>query len=100
MKRSLIEKKTRSRRLKGCPELTILNIGWGASLLIGLLILNGLRGKESADGGLGLIAFATLYFIAAIINFIMAVLSRTSVLKGRGSPLLAESSDMWRCPSH
>ena len=86
MKRSLIEKKTRSRRLKSCPELTILNIGWGASLLIGLLILNGLRGKESADGGLGLIAFATLYFIAAIINFIMAVLSRTSVLKGEGIP--------------
>ena len=46
MKRSLIEKKTRSRRLKSCPELTILNIGWGASLLIGLLILNGLDRKS------------------------------------------------------
>ena len=86
-KRTLLEKKTQARRLKAYPELTALNIGWGLSLIIGLLVLNGCRSGGKGLAMSGMLLFSLLYFAAAVLCLILSLLARGSVVKGEGIPV-------------
>lgn len=83
---TLFAKRTRARRLKAYPELTALDIGWGASLIIALLILSSCR--ESERGLRTGSAFAILYLFAAVLCFTLSAAARRSIGAGDGLPPL------------
>lgn len=85
---TLFAKRTRARRLKGYPELTALGIGWGASLIIALLVLYGCFDPELGFQTGGAFVFALLYLFAAALCFGLSAASRRSIAAGSGIPSL------------
>ena len=98
MKRSLLERKTQARRLKAFPEITTLNIGWGMSVIIGLLLLGGLRSGENGSINVGMAVFAGLYFVAAAWCLAAALLARQQVKRGQGFPAIVRKTGVFTLP--
>ena len=83
----LFSKRVRARRLKAYPELTALGIGWGASLIIGLLLLAGCYDRETGLRLGGGALFAALYLFAGALCLVLYIAARIRVAAGGGIPL-------------
>ena len=83
----LFSKRVRARRLKAYPELTALGIGWGASLIIGLLLLAGCYDRETGLRLGGGALFAALSLVAGALWLVLDIAARIRVAAGGGIPL-------------
>lgn len=86
IRQNLFQKRTRSRRLKAYPELTAMSIGWGASFVIGLLVLLGCYDAETGFTMGGMFLFAMLYMAAGVLCLVLSLLARRSIAEGGPMP--------------
>ncbi len=74
----LYEKKTKKRKLAAFSELISINLGWGASLAIGLILLLSAAGNGFAMNGT--LLFALIYLVSAAIIFAVAAMMKKEIL--------------------
>lgn len=74
----LYEKKAKKRKLAAFSELLSMNLGWGASLAIALLLLASAAGNGFAMGGTML--FAVIYLASAVIVFVITQVMTREIL--------------------
>ena len=84
---SVIEKRMRRRRLRRAPELTAFGIAWGASALIGALILIGGWRDESGFVPGGLFAFALVWLTAAVFCLTLHIFLYRRIIGGSSVPM-------------
>lgn len=85
-RQELFQKRTRTRRLKAYPELTALGISWGASFLIGLLILYGCYDAGTGFTFGGTFVFAVIYLLTGALCLALTLLARRSIAAGGPMP--------------
>ncbi|MDL2294275.1 ABC transporter permease [Ruminococcaceae bacterium OttesenSCG-928-D13] len=86
-RQAILQKKTKTRRLKRYPELTAIGIGWGASACIGLLVLGGCFAGENGFVFGGMFVIALLYLGMAVLCLAVYQAARHSIAAGGGIPI-------------